>query len=84
MRYMIMAFDYKKEELEDKASLKSKIFRTFTTEAMKMTEKTLDNIQVIVRMGGKDGYEMSVISPEVVSGFRRTHEFKKEKDDFER
>lgn len=80
---MMDAFDYKKKELEDKASLKSKIFRTFTTEAMKMTEKTLDNIQVIVRMGGKDGYEMSVISPEIVRGFRRTHEFKKEKDDFE-
>ena len=84
---MMDAFDYKKEELEDKASLKSKIFRTFTTEAMKMTEKTLDNIQVIVRMGGKDYYEMSVISPEIVRGFRRTHEFKeknkKQKDDFE-
>lgn len=84
---MMDAFDYKKEELEDKASLKSKIFRTFTTEAMKMTEKTLDNMQVIVRMGGKDCYEMSVISPEIVRGFQKVHKFKeenkKEKDDFE-
>lgn len=72
MLRIMNAYEYKQKEQseqDEKASSKSKIFRIFTTEAMNMTKESLDNIQVIVKMNGKDYYEMSVISPEIVRGF---------------